>query len=236
MTPLQMLLLDETDSDSDLELLCMMMGPRKIPRRLRDHSNPFDREDDDFLEKFHFDKAGVLRLCAALAVPVQFKTEHGSSCPGTVAMCFLLFRYKIGTSYRASCAEFGVSYGFLSEATKSIERWLFKQAANKLNTFNPVLCTRERLTRYARVITKYGCPVPNVCAVIDGTKFAIAKPGGDVANDIATYSGKHPSQNCLGYQALITPDGLFLHLFGPLEGQLCVRLEHINNDSVVSVQ
>ena len=169
MTPLQMLLLDDTDSDSDLELLCMMMGPRKIPRRLR--------------------------------------------------------------------AEFGVSYGFLSETTKSIERWLFKHATNKLSTFNPVLCTRERLTKYARAIAKYGCPVPNVCAVIDGTKFAIAKPGGEVANDIATHSGKHPSQNCLrsSHQTVS-----FCTYSGHSKVS-CVcgsyeKLKNIYNDSVVSLQ
>jgi nuclease HARBI1 len=53
-----------------------------------------------------------------------------------------------------------------------------------------------------------------VYAFIDGTARRICRPTRD--QDIA-YSG-HKKYHCLKYQSFVTPDGIIVHLFGPVEG------------------
>jgi nuclease HARBI1 len=59
-----------------------------------------------------------------------------------------------------------------------------------------------------------GSPLDSVVAFIDGTGIETARPRG--TSQRATYSG-HKRHNCLKFQAISAPDGLVLHLFGPVE-------------------
>ena len=55
----------------------------------------------------------------------------------------------------------------------------------------------------------------NCTGFIDGTGIRIARP---VRGQRACYSG-HKRAHMLKYQSVVAPDGLFLHIWGPLEGR-----------------
>ncbi|RPA96551.1 hypothetical protein L873DRAFT_1836727 [Choiromyces venosus 120613-1] len=63
-----------------------------------------------------------------------------------------------------------------------------------------VRLTPERLAQYARTIERKGALIGTVWGFIDGIIRAIRK-------------------HCLKYYAIVTPDGLISHLFGPVDGQ-----------------
>jgi DDE superfamily endonuclease len=61
-----------------------------------------------------------------------------------------------------------------------------------------------------------GSPIDSVVSFIDGTGIEIERPRG--TSQRATYS-VHKRHNCLKFQAISAPDGLVLHIFGPVEGR-----------------
>jgi DDE superfamily endonuclease len=74
---------------------------------------------------------------------------------------------------------------------------------------------KARARDYAMAVFDKGSPLDSIVGFIGGTAIEIARPSG--ARQKATYSG-HKRRNCLTFQAVSAPDGLILHLFGPMEG------------------
>jgi len=74
---------------------------------------------------------------------------------------------------------------------------------------------RQRLPLFVSALQRHGCPLKS-WAFIDGTARQICRPseGQEVA-----YSG-HKRYHALKYQALITPDGMFADMYGPVEGRI----------------
>jgi nuclease HARBI1 len=68
----------------------------------------------------------------------------------------------------------------------------------------------------AKAVFDKGSPLGSIFGFIDGAAIDITSPSG--ARQRATYSG-HKRRNCLKFQAVSAPDGLILHLFGPIEGR-----------------
>jgi len=60
-----------------------------------------------------------------------------------------------------------------------------------------------------------GCPSPFISAVIDGTLKKHACP---VRNQRIVYNG-WKRIHCLKYHILLSPDGLVIHIYGPVEGR-----------------
>jgi hypothetical protein len=46
----------------------------------------------------------------------------------------------------------------------------------------------------------------------------MSRPGGDGSIQRSAYSG-HKRFHCFSYQTVATPDGLIIHLYGPVEGR-----------------
>ncbi|KAF7310228.1 hypothetical protein MIND_00396500 [Mycena indigotica] len=60
-----------------------------------------------------------------------------------------------------------------------------------------------------------GAPLDSIAAVIDGTLRKVARP---VANQGLVFNGwKH--FHCLKYHSVLTPDGIVIHVYGPVEGR-----------------
>lgn len=76
----------------------------------------------------------------------------------------------------------------------------------------------SRVPVYAQAIhSKIGC-LRNCIGYIDGTVIRIARPGGPDMLQRVVYNG-HKRVHALKFQAVTTPDGLCLHLFGPEVGR-----------------
>ena len=68
------------------------------------------------------------------------------------------------------------------------------------------------LQMYADCIHQHGASLDNCFGFIDGTVRLIAKPG---TNQRILYSG-HKWVHSLKFQALVIPNGLIAHLYGPV--------------------
>lgn len=69
---------------------------------------------------------------------------------------------------------------------------------------------------YSVTIKVAGADLDKCVGFIDGTAIFVARPGGGLQR--ACNSG-HKRRHALKFQGVLTPDGLFVHLFGPLEGR-----------------
>lgn len=76
--------------------------------------------------------------------------------------------------------------------------------------------------RYAEAIRSKGVPMSTVVDIIGGTKNAVCRPSsrrGTQENlQRQVYSGPKRVY-CLNYQAIVTPDGSAIHLWGSIEGR-----------------
>ncbi|KIJ52216.1 hypothetical protein M422DRAFT_157181, partial [Sphaerobolus stellatus SS14] len=73
----------------------------------------------------------------------------------------------------------------------------------------------ETLTSFARAFTAKGSPFPFLAGLIDGT---LQKDARLVHNQHLLYNGwKHI--HCLKYHAALSPDGLVIRVFGPINGR-----------------
>ena len=75
----------------------------------------------------------------------------------------------------------------------------------------------RRADEYALAIEDKGGGLDNCVGFIDGTVLSIARPKGNMAQKVV-YRG-HKRKHALKFQALNTPDGLIMHLHGPVEGR-----------------
>jgi nuclease HARBI1 len=78
--------------------------------------------------------------------------------------------------------------------------------------------TEEHLQRLAEATSRRGSRIEGLIGWVDGTKFQIRRPGGRDSMQRTVYSG-HKHVHALAYQAVMLADGLFLDVFGPLEGR-----------------
>lgn len=206
------------DNPDDDDLLLALALPKREKRAVYRHVNPFHMPPQKFATLFYFQKDDLVRMCEALRLPDVYRTSHGTTCVGSIALCYLLFRYKQSLSMRAAAAILHVSHGFLSEIVKVVERDLFLRFARHLEDFHPTLVCRRTISRYSRKMREYGNPMRNVWAVIDGTKFPICKPGGPDILQRVNWSGKDQI-HALSYQAVVAPDGMFVNFYGGIEGR-----------------
>jgi nuclease HARBI1 len=77
------------------------------------------------------------------------------------------------------------------------------------------LMSRPRLASYAAAIHAAGAPVKSIIGFIDRTVRHVCRPS---KHPNAAYTG-HKKYYVLKFQAIRPPNGMFGHLFGPVEGR-----------------
>jgi len=90
------------------------------------------------------------------------------------------------------------------------ERWSHLLDWDKDHLLSP-----ENLRFYANAIHNDGAPTTSVFGWPDCTKLPICRPG---QFQRVAYNG-HDRVHCLKYQAIVLPNGLIAHLYGPIEGR-----------------
>ncbi len=80
----------------------------------------------------------------------------------------------------------------------------------------PILWEERAAENAAVIANKTSTALDNCVGFIDGCLLPIARPSGLLQR--ATFSG-HNRTNRLKWQAVVGPDGIVMHLFGPLEGR-----------------
>lgn len=110
--------------------------------------------------------------------------------------------------------KYGWSPERISRVSATIQQFIHDRWYHLLD-FDEVRLTPAKLEEYALAIHNKGAPIRTVWGFIDGTVRAIARP---VRHQRTCFNG-WKRKHCLKYHAVVTPDGLISHFFGPVEGR-----------------
>ena len=94
-----------------------------------------------------------------------------------------------------------------------VQSWIYERWKHLLY-FDEKCLTPQKLEQYAAAIRQRDAPIQNCWEFIDGTLRKIARP---IYQQEAVYNG-WKRYHCLKYQAIVTPNGLISHLYGPVPG------------------
>lgn len=110
--------------------------------------------------------------------------------------------------------KFGWSVERISRISTTVQSFLHSRWKHLLEQ-DAVRLTPAKLLQYADTVRRKGAPIDTVWGFIDGTIRGIARPSRRQRTCYNRWKQKH----CLKYHAIVTPDGLISHLFGPVDGR-----------------
>ena len=84
-----------------------------------------------------------------------------------------------------------------------------------LNQLHNITVPWVNHTQFAQLFSEKGCPMDNIWAFLDGTQGRMYHPQ---TGQESVFNG-HKWIHSLKYQALMVPNGLIAHFFGPIEGR-----------------
>ncbi|KAF4132558.1 DDE superfamily endonuclease [Phytophthora infestans] len=169
--------------------------------------------DEDCRQQFRFDVAGFIRLTELFALPEFVITGSRDKAHATEAVCILLHRLSYPKRHYDMIHRFGRSTSALCRIFMHVDTRILSTAMKQCGRAHPCICRCRAPHRVA---------YEERFAFIDGTKNRICRPssrpgrGENLQKQV--YSG-HKRTHCLNYQAVVAPDGLTLHFWGPIEGR-----------------
>ena len=160
-----------------------------------------------------------MRLVAVMGWPSSRTCTRRNrySCNPLIATCVILRRLAAPARWSDLEELFGKHASQLSEIFWEGLECLLNAREHLLT--GPI-CPNfmgTRLAGYANAINRISNTLPNCVGFIDGTVIGIARPKGNLAQWVV-YNG-HKRKHALKYQAVNTPDGMIVHLHGPIEGR-----------------
>ena len=171
--------------------------------------NAFSSEESLALFRFLPHHIGQLAALLELDVRFGYPSYHVDAVE---CICIMLRRLASPTRWMDLEQLFGRSRSalcavFLASVDRFVSKW-----GRLLSEWRGDFM-RERAPRFAARIE---ASLDRCVGFIDGTALFVSRPGGGLQR--ACYSG-HKRKHALKFQNLLTPDGLFFHLFGPVEGR-----------------
>ncbi|KIJ48869.1 hypothetical protein M422DRAFT_162061, partial [Sphaerobolus stellatus SS14] len=162
-----------------------------------------------------FDHHEVEELIKVLDLPAFIKCPTSRIKEDRItALCMLLRRLAYPTRLTDVEMQFGWEKSRYSRITHLTAIYLWTRWKHLLR-FDPTCLTREKLTSFAKAFTAKGSSFPFLAGIIDGTLQKNARP---VRNQHLVYNG-WKRIHCLKYHTVISPDGLVIHVFGPVDGR-----------------
>ena len=131
------------------------------------------------------------------------------------AMCMLLTRLHFPTHLSNVYNHWGWKPERVSYICSALLHYIHNRWKHHL-VWDHARLTPAKLEEYAGTISQQPelPPLQNCIGFIDGTKNPIARPK---RWQRACYWG-HKRHHCLAYQAVVMPDGIVMHIHGPIEG------------------
>ena len=157
----------------------------------------------------------MLELAEVLDIPSFFKTKSRFRVSDIEALGLLCARFRsAGDQFHLS-----LMYGRSQSAISEIVNWIVALLDNRwkhlLDWDSECLLSHENLPIYAQVVKDQGAPIDTVFGWPDCTKFFICRPS---QYQQVAYNG-HDRAHCLKFQAIVIPNGIIAHLYGPVEGR-----------------
>jgi len=151
---------------------------------------------------------------AALQLPAIIQCDNRIVEESRTGLCMLLARL----AYPNRLSDLGMKFGWpverVSRISTTVQALIYSKWKHLLE-WDTIRLTPEKLLQYAQAIERKGAPIQTVWGFIDGTIRAIARPSRRQQTCYNGWKRKH----CLKYHAIVTPDGLISHLFGPVDGR-----------------
>lgn len=154
-------------------------------------------------------------MADALDMPNEIKVEDNRATEQRIpALCMLLRRLSYPTRLADVEMQFGWEKTRFSQITRATAMFIYQRWKHLLR-FDSTRLTPLKLKEYASIVNRKGCPLNVVAAFIDGTLRRVSQP---VRNQRLVYNG-WKRVHCIKFHSLIAPDGLHIHVFGPVEGR-----------------
>ncbi|EIN08186.1 hypothetical protein PUNSTDRAFT_69324 [Punctularia strigosozonata HHB-11173 SS5] len=163
-----------------------------------------------------FSVEDILALVGVLEVPEPYRTESHHCFHAVEALCLLLARYRNAGTLADLTLMYDRSTSSLTELINSLTCYLERTWGHLLDFDHSFLLSSSRLVTYCQAtqqVSRY--PSLHIWAFLDCTFRGVCRP---VQNQRVAYNG-HFAGHALKYSALVSPDGLIVHLFGPVEGR-----------------
>lgn len=173
-------------------------------------------ENEVWRTYFRFSKDEVARLVKVLDLPSEIRGDNGVIEYAQDALCMLLARLTYPNRYTDLRLKFGWEVTRTSRIQAAIQDFILQRWRFLLDFDEQRLCS-TKLQEYANVISAKipGGAMTNCWGFVDGTVRPTCRP---IRYQRTVYNGWKRLHG-LKYHAIVTPDGLIAHLYGPLEGR-----------------
>lgn len=111
--------------------------------------------------------------------------------------------------------EFGRHIADLGIIFNEMVYFIDHQWSHLIDAFDKPWLNEASLRAYADAVHELGCPLNNCCGFVDGTLIQSCRPEYDQRE---LYNGKNRVHG-LKYQAVVMPNGLVAHFYGPMSGR-----------------
>jgi len=151
----------------------------------------------------------------ALEIPDTIITEHRSVFSGLEALALTCAHFSSAGDLFQLSKEYNRSQGAISEIVNWVSTYIDSTWEHLLDFDHDHLLSPLNLQQYANAIHRAGAPLKGVWGFIDCTIRRISRP---TLWQCQAYNG-HKRVHALKFQAIMLPNGMFGHLFGPQEGR-----------------
>ena len=156
----------------------------------------------------------LLNVAAVLEIPDPFITTSRYRFSSLEALCLLCARLRTAGDQHDLSVKYSRSQSAISELVNELTFYLDQRWAHLL-AFDPELLSPSALSEYASAVHAAGAPLHTIWGFIDCTIRSICRPS---LWQRQAYNG-HKKYHALKFQAVMLANGLFGHLYGPIEGR-----------------
>lgn len=157
----------------------------------------------------------LVKMANILEIPDTFITKSRYQFLAVEALALLCARFSSAGDIYDLSVRHDRSQSSISEVINELSIYLDETWKHLLDFDEHHLLSPANLKRYAGAIYKAGAPLQTIWSFIDCTLRQMCRPS---RWQRQAYSG-HKKYHAVKFQALNLPNGLFGHLFGPLEGR-----------------
>lgn len=157
----------------------------------------------------------LLEFINILKLPDFIQTPNCHCFSKLEALGLMMSHFWTGSDEMNLSTVYCQSQSAISEIINWVTIFLDDKWKHLLDWDHKYLLSHEKLQIYATAIHEKGAPIDTVFSWPDCTKHAICHPS---RFQQMAYK-RHDRIHCLKFQALVIPNGMFAHLYGPVEGR-----------------
>lgn len=164
---------------------------------------------------FRFTADELHDVATALDIPEVFVTSSRYRFEAIEAFGLLCARFRTPSDIYVLTSLYNRSIAAISEVVNELTEYLDERWKHLLGFDRNGILSTENLEQYAEAIHDFGAPLDSIWGFLDCTIRQICRPRWFQR---AAYNG-HKKFHALKFQAIMLPNGLFGHLYGPFEGR-----------------